>query len=289
VKKAAVTKVGKVGKRVASACALLWILWQALASMAIAQSLDYSAASPNGAQIDEYLTRKKSPMIGIGADAAKFGHDNNVDPRLPIAISGGETTFGMHLCAANNAWNWFHHVTCPASPFMSFPSGVGTVTHFLRLAYINKGYDSIPLIRQKYCAEGCDNWVRLITLFYNEMPTSGAAVSTIPVAPTPTTPVVPAVKTPTTPPVPPARLPSTPGSAPVSTTPAGKPSATSAKVTPPAPVPPKPDSTAPATPASSPSASDGDHILGMPSYVIYVLAALALGAWATSGVRRGRQ
>jgi hypothetical protein len=54
-------------------------------------------------------------------------------------------------------------------------------------------------------------------------------------------------------------------------------------------VPPKPDSTAPATPASSPSASDGDHILGMPSYVIYVLAALALGAWATSGVRRGRQ
>jgi hypothetical protein len=257
--------------------------------MASGQSLDYSAASPNGAQIDEYLTRKKSPMIGIGADAAKFGQDNTVDPRLPIAISGGETTFGMHLCAANNAWNWFHHVTCPASPFMSFPSGVGTVTHFLRLAYINKGYDTIPLIRQKYCAEGCDNWVRLITLFYNEMPTSGAAVGTIPVAPTPTTPVVPVVKTPT---APPAKVPHPPVSPPVATIPPSKAPAPSAKVTPPAPViaPPKPpESTLPKTPVSGSSPSDSGHILGMPSYVIYVLAALALGAWATSGVRRGRQ
>jgi hypothetical protein len=137
---------------------------------ASAAQLDFSPASPSAAQIDDYLTRKHSPMAGMGSVFAGYGRDYDVDPRLIVAISGAETTFGQHLCAANNAWNWFHRRTCPPSTFTSYQEGAERVTRFMRRSYINKGYDSIELIRYKYCATGCENWVSLVSRFHGEMP-----------------------------------------------------------------------------------------------------------------------
>lgn len=135
-----------------------------------ATGLDYSPTSPNASQIDEYLARKNSPMAGLGSLLSGYAQDYDVDPRLVVAIAGAETTFGLHTCAGNNAWNWFHHRTCPQSPFTSYQEGAERVTRFLRLSYINRGYDTIELIRYKYCATGCDNWVPLVTRFHAEMP-----------------------------------------------------------------------------------------------------------------------
>lgn len=153
-------------RKALSACSLGVALWLASGAICFSQSLDFSSSSPTPAQIDQFLSRKKSPMLDMGKTLEGYGRDHNVDPRLVVAISGAETTFGLHVCAANNSWNWFHHRTCPASPFTSYPQGAEQVTRFLRLSYINKGYDSIPLIRQKYCAVGCDNWITLVTAFF---------------------------------------------------------------------------------------------------------------------------
>ncbi len=133
-------------------------------------SLDYSPESPAVTQIDAYLSQKRSPMAGIGSSLVSLGQQYNVDPRLVVAISGAETTFAVHTCAANNAWNWFHHSTCPQSPFASYEDGGEHVTRYLRLSYLNRGYNSIELIRYKYCASGCANWIPLVTQFYGEMP-----------------------------------------------------------------------------------------------------------------------
>jgi len=135
-----------------------------------ANVLDYWNGGPTSAQIDEYLTRKNSPLAGLGPSFASFGRDYNVDPRLIIAIAGAETTFGHHICAEKNAWNWFYRGNCPDSPFATYEAGLERVTRFMRLSYLNRGYDSIELIRYKYCAVGCENWVSLVTAFRTEMP-----------------------------------------------------------------------------------------------------------------------
>lgn len=152
------------------ACLAAWML---TAPTAMAAGLDYSPASPNAAQIDDFLTRKNSPLAGIGTALSGYARDYDIDPRLVVAIAGAETTFGLHQCTDNNAWNWFHHRTCPQSPFTSYQEGAEHVTRFLRLSYLNRGYDTIELIRYKYCATGCDNWVHLVTAFHDAMPSNG--------------------------------------------------------------------------------------------------------------------
>lgn len=162
------------------------LIFAGLAARLMAASLDYSPAGPTAAQIDDYLARKHSPMAGMGSVFSTYGHDYNVDPRLVVAIAGAETTFGRQQCTANNAWNWFHRGTCPASSFASYQEGAEHVTRSLRRSYINRGYDTIELIRYKYCASGCDHWIPLVTAFHGEMPVN--TVGAVPPAALPAAP-----------------------------------------------------------------------------------------------------
>jgi hypothetical protein len=150
------------------------------------------------------------------------------------------------------------------------------VTKYLRLGYINKGYNTIPLIRSKYCAEGCEHWIPNVTLFFGEMPTAGGApTAPTPVAPTPVTPPPPA-------PVSPAVTP--PAVAPVSPAPPApskEPAYTVEKSAPP----PAPA----AAPVSAPVPSGGSGSgAAVPGYVWIILGVLAVGAWITSGSRKGK-
>ncbi len=155
------------------------------ALQAPASTFDYSPASPAAAQIGDYLARKKSPMVGLGESFSNYGRAYNVEPRLIVAIAGAETGFGRHVCADKNSWNWFYRRNCPESPFPTYEAGLERVTRFMRLSYINRGYDSIQLIRSKYCAAGCENWVGLVSRFYGEMPANAlpAPIPTVPAAP----------------------------------------------------------------------------------------------------------
>jgi hypothetical protein len=146
----------------------------------------FDQTAPNAAQLEDYFKKKAPKLEGTGQDFVSLGKQYNVDPRLIAAIAGGETTFGKHVCAQNNAWNWFHRHTCPPSVFASYAEGIDRVSKFMRLSYINKGYDTIPKIRLKYCAVGCDNWIKLITQFHDEMPMAMPA-SVAPSNPSPVT------------------------------------------------------------------------------------------------------
>jgi len=212
------------------------------APAAMAAGLDYSPASPNAAQIDDFLKGKNSPLAGIGAALSGYARDYDIDPRLVVAIAGAETTFGQHQCTDNNAWNWFHRRTCPASAFTSYQEGAEHVTKFLRLSYLNRGYDTIEQIRYKYCTSGCDNWVSLVTAFHDAMPSNGQPTAVQP-------PAQPATQPPNQPASQPQILQPDPGS-------------------------------------SSLPASDDDRILGIPRYIVYILGAVLVGAWAWSVWRR---
>jgi len=150
-----------------------------------AQDLSFSNAPATG-QARIYLEKKNSDLAGSAEVFVEEGRTWNVDPRLIMAIAGAETTFGKHTCAKNNAWNWFHKKTCKPSEFDSYGEGIKTVTKFMRRSYIQRGYSTIALIRTRYCAEGCDNWVKLVTLFHDEIPVSAATAPVPSVRPTPT-------------------------------------------------------------------------------------------------------
>jgi hypothetical protein len=151
--------------------------------------LEFQNDSPSATQIDAYLRRKSSPLYGTGQALYTLANQYSVDPRLIVAISGAETTFGLHVCAENNSWNWFYRGSCPLSPFESYAEGLEHVTKFMRRSYINKGYTTIPLIRMKYCTGGCENWVGLTERFWDEMPvTASLTPRSLPKAPSPGSP-----------------------------------------------------------------------------------------------------
>lgn len=128
-----------------------------------------------GDKLDRYLSGKQSPIRERGAVFVERGQKWDVDPRLIVAISGAESSFGRKICGDFNAWNWFWCYAvgtceghpCQNSPFDSWDKGIYTVTKFMRRSYLNKGYTSIPLIRQKYCIENCEHWERNVTTFYH--------------------------------------------------------------------------------------------------------------------------
>jgi hypothetical protein len=134
-------------------------------------------------EIDAYLARKASPLTGLGTVFVATGREHNVDPRLIVAIAGAETSFGTSTCrgipvaTTKNAWNWFWcgatrppscgDKPCSNSSFPSWADGIQTLSTFIG-QWITKGRDTIANIEAKYCASGCENWIRNVTRFYHD-------------------------------------------------------------------------------------------------------------------------
>ncbi|MCW2920670.1 MAG: conjugal transfer protein [Thermoleophilia bacterium] len=143
---------------------------------ALVSSSPFVAASgpPTAAGIDAYLASKGSPMTGQGAAFMASAIRWRVDPRLLVAISGAESSFGQVTCGPNNAWGW----ACPNDPadFATWADGIDTVTEGLRGYYLDEGRTSVSLIQQKYCPVGAANdptglnshWSQNVTKFLLE-------------------------------------------------------------------------------------------------------------------------
>jgi hypothetical protein len=155
------------------------MLGLAAATAATVWPLAVARAAPctlTAQDIDAFLTQKGSPMAGHGKTFVEQGSAWNVDPRLILAIAGAETTFGSHVCADNNAWNWFWGGSCSKSPFSSWDAGIATVTKYVRLSKLNQGRTTIAAFQQApgaYCQSKCENWLPLVTMFYAEVRDGG--------------------------------------------------------------------------------------------------------------------
>ncbi len=142
----------------------------------------------SAADIDTFL--QNSPLAGTGSAHLAAAQQWDVDPRLIVAISGAESSFGRNICAAYNAWNWFYGGDCPNSPFSSWEEGINTVTRRIRQLYFDTWHlYTIHDIGQTYCGSGCENWEPNVRYFYaaqggdpdtNDLSFTGACAGTKP-------------------------------------------------------------------------------------------------------------
>lgn len=133
-----------------------------------------SSTAANAAQIDAYLAGKGSPMAGQGRAFVASGALWRVDPRLLVAISGAESSFGQITCGAFNAWGY----GCPNNPYgwTSWADAIDTVAKGLRTNYLAEGRTTVALIQQKYAPSGATNdptglnnyWVANVSRFLLE-------------------------------------------------------------------------------------------------------------------------
>jgi len=150
------------------------------ARLLCADDLSFKAGALTAEGINGYLAKKHykakaSPLNSSGQAFLAAGQKFDIDPALIVAISGQETSFATRTCTTDNAWNWFWQGPCPRSPFDNYEQGINTVSKFLRKNYINRGYNTIPLIRKKYCTAPvkngivCPGWITNVTLFRDQL------------------------------------------------------------------------------------------------------------------------
>ncbi|MCW2949893.1 MAG: conjugal transfer protein [Thermoleophilia bacterium] len=134
-----------------------------------------ATAGTTATQLDAYLAGKGSPMAGQGAALMASGGRWQIDPRLIVAISGAESSFGAITCAPYNAWGY----GCPNGPFhfSSWAEGIDRIAQGLRTDYLSEGRVSVALINLKYAPLGAandptglnNNWTANVSKFLLEL------------------------------------------------------------------------------------------------------------------------
>jgi hypothetical protein len=121
-----------------------------------------------------YLREQNSPLTSVARDIVAIGRYYRVDPRLIVAISGGESSFGKRNIRPHNAWGWLPK---GGTHWETFTEGANDVASGLRTYYLDKGRTSVEAIQKKYCPVGAkndptglnQNWLGTITQFYSEL------------------------------------------------------------------------------------------------------------------------
>jgi uncharacterized protein YutD len=115
--------------------------------------------------------RPDSPLKDYAFAFVLYGLAYNVDPRLMVAISAAESTYGTDPCpkswpdpeGMHNAWGWFWGGggSCSNSPVYSWDGGIRGATKNVRYKIFDeKRVSKLDDFDGKYCTVGCENWLK---------------------------------------------------------------------------------------------------------------------------------
>src|SRR5262245_44029522 len=120
-----------------------------------------------------YLRGRGSPLADHVPDIIRSANRYRIDPRLIVAISGGETSFGTRGRGPSvyNAWG-----IGPGRSYGSWAEGIDAAAKLLRTGYIGQGLTSIQGIQKKWAPVGAgndprnlnSNWMSTIGQFYTD-------------------------------------------------------------------------------------------------------------------------
>ena len=94
-----------------------------------------------------YLQKNNSPLTDYAAEFVNYADIYGLDYRLVPAITGVESTFGVHIPYKSfNAYGWSNG----EYKFISWEDSIGHVSMSLRTKYLDKGAGTINKIARRY-------------------------------------------------------------------------------------------------------------------------------------------
>jgi hypothetical protein len=115
--------------------------------------------------LTDYLVSKNSPLAEHADLFIKYADENNIDWRLVPAISGVESSFGIHIPANSyNAYGWANG----EYNFKSWEDSIQVVSKALNEKYYNKGATNINRIAKRY-APPSSTWAGKVKFFMKKI------------------------------------------------------------------------------------------------------------------------
>lgn len=111
-------------------------------------------------RIAAFLERYSSPMAPYATEIVGAGLRYGVDPRLIVAISGTESTFGK-FAVDHNAWGW--DAPNGLTRWPDWPTAIDNYTRLFADGYRSRDPD---VIGPRYCPD-CDRWPYTTRLFFS--------------------------------------------------------------------------------------------------------------------------
>jgi hypothetical protein len=120
--------------------------------------------------IDNFLSRHKSPMVGLGQTFVDAADRYGLDYRLLPAIAFQESTLGKRMPkGSHNAWGWAVYTgETSGAKFKSWEQAINTVAQGLKADYIDRGLASTEAIMTRYSVSEGD-WAFGVNFAIEEM------------------------------------------------------------------------------------------------------------------------
>lgn len=145
------------------------------ANVAVAATTAVPAGADGAARLDAYLAGKGSPLAGLGAVFVNESQAVGLDPRMLVAVSGAETSFGTY------GPSQVIHNPFGLGPGMRFASWADAIHRAAQNLgghlYLADGRVTIPSIQRRWAPEGAandptglnSNWTRNVGRYYAEL------------------------------------------------------------------------------------------------------------------------
>jgi hypothetical protein len=119
------------------------------------------------ATLKAYLESKNSPLAEYADVFIKEAKDNKLDWKLVAAISGLESSYGIHIpYNSYNGWGWGVYGD-NVMRFASWSEAIRTISQGLRKNYIDRGATDVYSIGRIYAAS--PTWAERVSYIMNQM------------------------------------------------------------------------------------------------------------------------
>lgn len=145
---------------------------QVYAALPNGQPVISSSAVATDARVEiirQYLTSYNSPLEPFADMIVQASDQNGLDFRILTAIAQQES----NLCkkapgGTYNCWGWGIHSEGTLG-FSDYPTAIRTVAQGIKEDYLDKGYDTVGKMMEKYTPLSNGSWAFGVTQFINEM------------------------------------------------------------------------------------------------------------------------
>lgn len=121
--------------------------------------------------VDNFLSRHKSPMSGMGAVFVREADKYEIDYRLLPAIAFQESTLGKRIPRdSHNAFGWAIYTGATSgAKFNDWEHAIEVVAKGLKTKYIDQGLNSTESIMSRYTPDSDGSWAFGVNFAIDEM------------------------------------------------------------------------------------------------------------------------